>query len=1132
MKTRLLSILLTIMMVLSVFALTSCEGLIDSLLGKNEPSHEHEWSEWETIKSSDCQNPGIAERYCDCGETQTKSLPVTIHVESDWIIDKEATCISEGSKHKECTTCNITLVSEKIVKADHDYGEWIEEIPATTESDGNLGHYHCYVCGKNFDADKKELNSIVIPQLTPHEHTYGEWTETKAPDCDDKGEERRDCSVCDHFETREVEALGHDKVHHDAKDATCADIGWNTYEDCSRCDYTTYVEIPTTNEHVYGEWTETKASDCDDKGEERRDCSVCDHFETREAEALGHDKVHHDAKDATCADIGWNTYETCTRCSYSTYVEIPALDHDVSDWILVKEPTYEKTGLKHKVCIRCSTILKEEIIPKLVAVEHNIYYHDIDINDDFPESFVEHLGLYDLPEVEKAGHDKGYWRDEYGNKVFSIPTGTNKDVHLYAVLGAPTQYKIKYSNAAQNSNPTTYTIYDEITFSNPNWPGLIFSHWSDEYGNKVTSIEKGTIGDITLEANWKYAKNLAISNPDKYTYVCGMMDSNCNYYFIYDIGTIENIVLSTKYTQRYDGSNVINRTETVTYKVQTSEAQTVASSVANSVINTYAYTNIEEWITENSNTKYGELNFCPEVEVLGIKAKLLELKHGSSSTSKEDAYTETKSSTTTNGTESSTSYEINSYISYVYEEETSSNVSINLSPSTSPSGTYSYVRAADVRVYAIVVYDANSDQYFLEIYTMVENVYDRTLFELASGEQYDVNIEKCDQLSFDLPMSVIPESFYTVKYDANGGKGTMLKSVHEVGVASSILSNEFTRDGYIFSGWKTSKDGSAAIYQNSATILDAVKAGETLTLYAHWTPITFTVKYDPNGGSGTMYNSTFVYDKEGQTFTKNVFSRTGYTFLGWSTDKNAKAASYTDESKALNLTTTPGATITLYAIWSANSYTVTYDANGGNGSCKDYATYNLNYTIKDGTGISRTNHIFLGWSLDPNDKTPDFKGNEVLKYTFTQDYTLYAVWTPTKSSWNNGLSDSNYMTVRNDGIEYYLQTGLDREALRAAGYTMVSITGTIRGERIYASGAGNWYIDFYDRNNAKIHNDEIGKFNTSFETRNIQYTLSIDCIRDDGTIKIRFDHLGGTGIFGEDRGQYRIGLISITSTAE
>ena len=984
MKTRLLSILLTIMMVLSIFALTSCDDLIASITGKID--HEHDWSEWETIKSPDCQNPGTAERFCDCGETQTKSLPISDHKESDWKVDKEATCEEEGSRHKECTVCHAVLASEKLDKADHSYSEWIDEVPATTEKEGTLGHYHCSVCKKNFDANKNELASIVIPKLDtiPHEHEYGEWIVTKDPTCEATGLECRDCNICGAFEVQEIRVipeLGHDKVQHEAKDPTCVEIGWYAYETCTRCEYTTFVEIPVTDHTIVSdEWVVINSPDCDNKGQEKIACSNCDAWIIRDIPELGHDKVQHDAQDATCTELGWNAYETCTRCSYSTYVEIPALGHEKSEWRIDEEATYEEDGLKHKACTRCGIILEEEIIPKLSAVEHNIYYHGIDTNEDFPTSFAEHLGVYELPKVEKIGHETGYWKDQYGKTVECILKGTNEDVHLYAVLGAPKQYKIEYTNAAQNSNPTTYTIYDEITFSNPNWPGLIFSHWTDESNSEVTGIRKGTIGNIKVEANWKYAQNLAISNPNNGTYIGGMLDSKSNYYFIYDVGTIENVVLSTQYTLKYDGSNTINRTESITYKVQNSEAQTVSTAIANTILSSASFSSIKDFTSGDTNSS--ELNVCPEIEYAGVKLKVFEYKTGTSNY-EEQNFTDTKSTVKEHG--SSSTYEIDSYISYVFEEETSTQVSINLSPEISPKGTYRYVRAADVSVYVIVVYNPDTNQYYSELYTQVEDVYNRTLFELSDGDQYDVNIEKCDQLSFELTMSVIPESFYMVKYDANGGEGDMLKSVHEIGVSSNLIPNAFTKEGYTFSGWKTSIEGSIALYSDTAKICNIAKSGETITLYAHWTPNPYTVTFDVAGGdplSTTTHSVTFD-DKYSKNGSLPKPTRTGYDFLGW---YNGNIL-ITDESIV-----TIAADHTLTAKWDSLTYTVIFDGNTG---VTSIGTIDVLRGEKYGElpVPEKYGYNFDGWFTEIADGIKIDK-DSVVESTESKTITLYAHWSP------------------------------------------------------------------------------------------------------------------------------------------
>ena len=118
-----------------------------------------------------------------------------------------------------------------------------------------------------------------------------------------------------------ISPLGHDLIHHDAQMATCTEVGWDAYDTCSRCDYTTYKEIP----------------------------------------ALGHDLVHHDAQAATCTEVGWEAYDTCSRCDYSTYKEIAALGHDLKAKSKV-EPTCAEPGTEaYWMCQRdgCSKLFSD-----------------------------------------------------------------------------------------------------------------------------------------------------------------------------------------------------------------------------------------------------------------------------------------------------------------------------------------------------------------------------------------------------------------------------------------------------------------------------------------------------------------------------------------------------------------------------------------------------------------------------------------------------------------------------------------------------------------------------------------------------------------------------------------------------
>ena len=118
------------------------------------------------------------------------------------------------------------------------------------------------------------------------------------------------CKVCG-GEYGEKDPNNHDLVQHAAKAPTCTEIGWDAYKTCSRCDYTTYAELP----------------------------------------ALNHDLVRHDAKAPTCTEIGWDAYETCSRCDHTTYVELPILGHDYQ--AVTVEPTCETDGYTVFTCSRC-----------------------------------------------------------------------------------------------------------------------------------------------------------------------------------------------------------------------------------------------------------------------------------------------------------------------------------------------------------------------------------------------------------------------------------------------------------------------------------------------------------------------------------------------------------------------------------------------------------------------------------------------------------------------------------------------------------------------------------------------------------------------------------------------------------
>ncbi|MBQ2041028.1 MAG: InlB B-repeat-containing protein, partial [Lachnospiraceae bacterium] len=258
----------------------------------------------------------------------------------------------------------------------------------------SIEEFHCGVFNLNEDnVGKKMLVELVIwpadgtPEnatvLTSTEYTFAgqakiscvhawsDWAVTTAPTCTETGVETRTCSHCSTTETREVAALGHDLIHHDAQAAACTAIGWNAYDTCSRCDYTTYEEIPALGHDLVH--YAAQAATCTEKGWNAYDtCTRCDYTTYEEIPALGHDLVHHDAQAATCTEKGWNAYDTCSRCDYTTYVEKAALGHDLVHHE-AQAATCTAIGWEaYDTCSRCDYTTYVE----KAALGHDLVHHD------------------------------------------------------------------------------------------------------------------------------------------------------------------------------------------------------------------------------------------------------------------------------------------------------------------------------------------------------------------------------------------------------------------------------------------------------------------------------------------------------------------------------------------------------------------------------------------------------------------------------------------------------------------------------------------------------------------------------------------------------------------------------------
>jgi uncharacterized repeat protein (TIGR02543 family) len=147
---------------------------------------------------------------------------------------------------------------------------------------------------------------------------------------------------------------------------------------------------------------------------------------------------------------------------------------------------------------------------------------------------------------------------------------------------------------------------------------------------------------------------------------------------------------------------------------------------------------------------------------------------------------------------------------------------------------------------------------------------------------------------------------YTLTFNTNGGTTPIASKSVTYNSAYGTLPTP-TRTGYTFNGWYTAASGGTK--KTSSSTYSTI--GNS-TLYAHWSPITYTIAFNANGGSGTMSNMSCSYNTE-YTLTANSFTRTNYIFMGWATSANGEVI-YKDKASIKNLSDT-ATTITLYAVW-------------------------------------------------------------------------------------------------------------------------------------------------------------------------------------------------------------------------
>ena len=240
---------------------------------------------------------------------------------------------------------------------------------------------------------------------------------------------------------------------------------------------------------------------------------------------------------------------------------------------------------------------------------------------------------------------------------------------------------------------------------------------------------------------------------------------------------------------------------------------------------------------------------------------------------------------------------------------------------------------------------------------------------------------------------------YTVIYNGNGSDGGSVpvdpSSPYNYNSNVTVLgAGTLTRTNYNFTGWNTAANGSGTAYAAGGTITGI--AANTI-LYAQWTIITYTVTYNGNtntGGTAPVDGSSpYAVGSNVTVLAAGTLVKTGNTFAGWNTLANGTGTAYS----AGGTITSIAANTTLFAQWTINTYTVTYDGNGNTGGSapvdpgSPYAFGTVVTVLTNSGNLTKTGATFVGWNTAANATGTNYAATGTATFTLgAANVILYA----------------------------------------------------------------------------------------------------------------------------------------------
>ena len=277
------------------------------------------------------------------------------------------------------------------------------------------------------------------------------------------------------------------------------------------------------------------------------------------------------------------------------------------------------------------------------------------------------------------------------------------------------------------------------------------------------------------------------------------------------------------------------------------------------------------------------------------------------------------------------------------------------------------------------VVQANSGEYYeLSEPTKEGYVFDKWI--IVSGSDSEIIGNKLKVGTEEVTVKAIYKQLYTLTINLNGGSSSQ-SLTHYMLEGTTLILTEPTKNGYTFNGWTGEGINGSTFTMGSSNV----------TISASWNVINYTITYNLNGGSA---NNPSSYNIDTTTFTLTNPTKTGYTFNGWTGSNGSSPQTSVTISKGSQ------GDKTYTANWTAVTYTITYNCNGGSGSTASSShTYDVaknlssNGCYKITEGTSGMVYYMAGWSTSSSASAATYtNGQSVTNINNGSNTTLYAVW--------------------------------------------------------------------------------------------------------------------------------------------